>query len=414
MRKYPLLVAFLGATAIGVWLMSRSESASEKPAKLRTERPTFPSPIHAANQGQLPSLLAHSDDVATERTMHTDPFLDALPPDAKTVVVFDAAAVRESPVGQLLMKCLNDESDRGSKAPPSVAEFFTRTDRIAIADNLMLATGHFAGFPKGDWSPQSAGSRAYGERGKILNYDPEESNRRTVALVDESTFVTGPTRSAVESSIDRLEGRARNDSAAMTTALAYGDIYGIVDASHFKEVFPDKIASVMREVANNVELHIDTENDVLIVADFKSNNPKRLEELGRLLVGAISAGRLEALVSGDRELGQLLDYAQIKPQFGELHVEVALPLSFVAGKLGTCANREPAPSQAAVAPTTTAQASLPVQNPEHNDPSQSEVKAESDTDDTDEDSSDGNGYTINEGPAQTSEASPTDALTSTS
>ncbi len=158
-------------------------------------------------------------------------------------------------------------------------------------------------------------------------------------------IVMGKSPSEVKDVIDRLEGRTSStEQPLISETQTYGEIYGVVSAEDLARMLPpgqSLLADKLRAAAQNIELHVDTQQDVAITADVTGPNGAEVKDLGKALGGALSLARLKAKAEGDTEAEALLDYARVNPSDGSFKVEMALPLEALKKQLAFCKERRP-------------------------------------------------------------------------
>jgi hypothetical protein len=186
----------------------------------------------------------------------------------------------------------------------------------------------------------SAERESYGDRGAIIleprsGPDGGRDSKRVIGTWSDSLILLGESKSDVVSALDRVEGRAVEPIPAIAPDLAYGEIYGRVRASVLAKMLPPEIAEAAR-AAEDVELHVDATEDVLIVADVRGRRPSDMDNLARTFGGALSAARVTARAQGNEAFAELLDLARVSPSVGSFVVEAAMPVEFIKRQLGGC------------------------------------------------------------------------------
>ena len=340
MNKLFLLVAFVGALLTGAWLSSASDVRSAKVHGPRRPEPSFPShpePTSVELAVRRQTLDAGGSQIFGEKL---DPLLVALPVGATTVVIFEASAMRESSVGQIFFRCLGAHKWRHDRTMDLMTSFAQNVDRIAVTETLTVAIGDFKNVTWEGISENQGMDRQYGSEGRIRTSATGEAYNRTLAKFGSEMFLVGQSQSGVQTAIDRLEGRSHVGGIPLDSSLAYGDVYGVVDAKQFSQWVPKDIAQTVAETVTKVELHIDVADDILIVADFTGPDPEKVEKLGRAVTGALGLARIEASNEGDEELSELLEYASVVPRPKEFRVELALPVKAIRRALGNCASQD--------------------------------------------------------------------------
>lgn len=316
-----------------------------KPVSARDQRPKppFPKQLTIADSERLAArqrvFPAPADAGPNAMPMRRDRLLAALPPikpgESKTALVIEVAALRSTPIAQLLMDCF-----RGGKADNEMKRLGLDVDtveRVAQTDDATLLEGKFGDV---DWSRVFPGDKAT-KLGDHATLHEHVANERTtfVADVDGKLLVGGRDRAAIEAAIARLETGGETENQAIPDANAYGEIYGVVAVDKIAQMLGRKepdLAERLRAAANHVELHVDASSDVLIVADVDGPDGPSVADLGKTLGGAISLGRMQAKADEDPRLAGLLEGARIVPRGDSFQTEVALPLELLERELADC------------------------------------------------------------------------------
>jgi hypothetical protein len=276
-----------------------------------------------------------------------DPMLAALAfGKGSSAVVFEANALRYSPIGQLLLDCL---ASRGKDNPLQVLkdqygiDALQNLDRVAITPHGVLLTGDFKTAKWDDLFQHASGS-AYGDQARMYELDRPGADggvgpgAMTSAVWDNQLVYVGQSADDARAAIDRVEGRAPAEPL-LTESQTYGEVYGVLGVDQFMELFPPDQAALAQKfaaAAQQVELHVDARNDVGIQASIKGADAQQVEELGRSLAGMLSAARLQAKVQGEDQLAQLLDFAKVRPDGSSFSLEMALPLDYLKKQLAWC------------------------------------------------------------------------------
>jgi hypothetical protein len=171
------------------------------------------------------------------------------------------------------------------------------------------------------------------ERGSVL------------ATWGDEIVLAGADAKAIEEALERLESQSARESPIPEWSV-YGDIYGVLSPEELADMLPEgqgEIAARLRASIDRVDLHVDTSEDVAIVADVNGPNADDVKDLAKSMGAALSLARAGAEDEGDERLRELLDYATIKPRDGRFTLDVALPLE-VLKQMGPCRKRDAAPS----------------------------------------------------------------------
>jgi hypothetical protein len=272
-----------------------------------------------------------------------DPLLAALPPNAKKSIVFEAAAIKDSPIGRLFLRCAFHDGE-GDK----LGELKTRygfdpmndLDRVAMSDGVEIVTGRFGAV---DWGglfggDAAAAQHAYGSTGTIYETgggDDAGSSRQVFGTWGDGMLLLGENEDAVRRAIDRMEGRAPEAPPPIREGDTYGEVYGVMSGDALSGIFGGDLDAKLSQAAQRIELHVDTRDahDVLMVADVGGPDGPSVDDLGRSLGGAMALGKVKARAEGDDDLQELLDVSRVVPHDGTFRIEVALPLDLVQRKL---------------------------------------------------------------------------------
>lgn len=344
----------------GAWVASSVEGPAHDERRKRLERLDFPRyprsedmdrqrarrvalPVGAANAlAKHDSGVAHEE--ADEKQRVRDPLLAALPPSARTAVVLEASAIRESPVGRLLIQCMAHHGDMSRVRAETGVDPFRDIDRVAIAREgehvSLVMDGNFTALPASKVFDEKGLERhALGNDGAMYVPRSDGGSRDpdgTVGLWGDRMLLVGdPAR--LREAVDRLEGRSNRAASALPDDEAYGEIYGRLDPDDAAKLLPAELAPAIREATKNILLHVDARDDVLVVGDVDGPDKQRISDLAKTLGGALSAARLGLRAEGKNDLVELLDMARVQPAEGSFRVETALPLEWVRRQLAHCA-----------------------------------------------------------------------------
>jgi hypothetical protein len=330
-----LALALFGLAA---WLMSHGEKGGAS-AEQKEPRP-FPGRLDGEGWQRVQRRLtlpapaaSNAPDPLTGPQMR-DPLLTALRPDAKINLVFEASAIRDSPVGQLLLRCMSrDAAGRKNGESRLMLDVLQQADRVAISDNTLLATGPF---DPARWPQVNPGkSSAYGE---ATLYESEEGQGGSVLATRAPNLVLlAQNRAAVEKALDRLDDPDPDAKPPIAPSETYGEIYGVLASDELTRMLPVEFRDKFAGATNRIELHADTRDDVLIVADVGGPQAAQVEELGRALAGAMALGRVKARADSDAALQQLLERSRVALNGASFRVVAAFPIALIADRLGECA-----------------------------------------------------------------------------
>lgn len=331
------LFVALALFGLAAWLMSHGEKGGAS-AEIKERRP-FPERLdregwqRVQRRLTLPSPAASHGPPERGFPRMRDPLLTALSPTAKINLVFEASAIRDSPLGQMLVRCLNREAghprDREAKM---MLDFFQQVDRVAFSDDVVLATG---GFDLARWRDMYS-EHAPSPYGEATIYQGHEGDP-ALATRAPNLVLFGQNRGALERAIDRIDHPDPETKPPIAPSDTYGEIYGVLDSKALTKLLPDELRDKFADATNRIELHADTRDDVLIVADVGGAEATRVEELGRALAGAMAVGRVKARAESDAVLQQLLERSRVSLDGKTFRVEAAFPLALIANRLGDCA-----------------------------------------------------------------------------
>jgi hypothetical protein len=360
---WPLLALVLFAVA--AWLMLRGEP--ERPSERRADKVNLPRYAQredferqqARRTWKAPASPGTGEHAPDEPPMRKDPLLLALPlgHDSSAMVV-EANALANSPAGELMVQCFNQRTrGRGLERlrERMGIDPLKDVDRMAFWDNGAMVTGSFAALP---WNKLAEGQsvKQYGEHGTL--YRPGQDG--VVQLPDGGTELQGTTvgrwkdqvvfftdsEEEAKEVLDRLEGRLRAGPGSLTEDLAYGDLYGTVDAKDLGELFPEdnpELKELFLKGARRVVVHMDASGDVGLVADVQGPGGEGLADVAKSLGGALALARVKATADGDGELAELLELAKVnRRDNGSFGLEVAIPLELIRKRMSYC---EPPPGQ---------------------------------------------------------------------
>jgi hypothetical protein len=318
---------------------------NEEHARLQTRR-THAVPAAAAQPGQPPAP-------APERR---DPLLSALPRGkGHTALVFEANALRHSPVGELLLQCLM--RDGGTQLADlrrvTGVDPLQDLDRLVVTDDGVILSGNFANLRSSEAAARMR-SQAYGDGAQLYEPPmPEDGDLPeagpSIAGWNDQLLVLSRSPSGAREVIDRVEGRSRSEEPPLIPEdSTYGEMYGVLSVEQLSQMLgrdQPELLERLREVADSVELHIDARSDVAMVAEVKGADQAKVADLGKSLGAALSVARLKAQAEGQKELAQLLDFARVRPEGDTFQLEMALPLAYLQEQLAWCSKprREPEP-----------------------------------------------------------------------
>lgn len=347
MKRRAWLLAAVVLLACAAWLMRRGES-KEKPAPVaHVEFPHFARPDeHKRNQARRTLAPAPvKDDTKEGFRAKRDPVMIALPTTrGKSAMVFEAAALKESPIGRLWLDCMLSERDAEElerfKRDYGV-DMLNDVDRVAVSSQkVMILSGDLGG---AHWDKLDRPKRAYGDKGLI--YESENhGGSKAIASWGDGIQLVGEVKE-IEAAIDRLEDRAPPEPPLIQDWSAYGDAYGVLSAEDFARMLPAsqrEIADRLKGALEQIELHVDASDEVAIVADATGPTATDVDDLGKTLGAALSLGRLKAQSDGDEKLAELMELARVSPRGGRFSLELALPMPLIQREMGPCKRKRDA------------------------------------------------------------------------
>ena len=185
--------------------------------------------------------------------------------------------------------------------------------------------------------------------------NPDEEMTERIALWNNELLIVGKNKEDLQNTIDTLEGRRPMDSIPLQESETYGEAYGMISTELLEKLIPEDAGSLKEEilkVVNGVELHTNAMSDVAISARLSSDGDiDSLSDLGRSMGGALSLALGAARLQGDDELAQLLEFAKVTDNDGELFLELALPETYLKKHLDRACSEIIKPPEAMEFPT---------------------------------------------------------------
>lgn len=289
---------------------------------------------------------------AQEPKRPRDPVIAALPRGKnKTAVVIEANALRNSPIGELLLDCLmRDGGNRMEEfKKASGVDPLQDLDRMVITDDGVILSGNFG---KAKFKDMLGERTAYDYGTGARVYEPGVTNfarpdggvargngRMAIGTWNDQMLVFGKSPDSIKEVIDRVEGRGPDEPPVIGESSTYGEMYGVLAVNDLMKLFPPdqvELAQRLREVADNVELHVDTRSDFAMVAELKGSDAQKVADLGKSLGAALSVARLKAQAEGQKDVAQLLDFARVQPDGSSFKMDLAVPLSVIQERLAWC------------------------------------------------------------------------------
>jgi hypothetical protein len=321
----------------------RLKSEERKRMERRRVLPLPPPPVAGAPVESTPPRIQ-------------DPVLAALSATGKrSAVVVEANAIRHSPIGKLLLQCLMDEAREDPierMRQETGVDLLQDLDRVAMTEDNVILSGHFANARWMDLFEGRATQSAYGDSAMLFRPTPREGGadggpRRgrgpgVLAAWNDQMLIVGEEESTVREAIDRIEGRAPVGEPIIGESQTYGEIYGVLSAEDVARLFPpenEALAERFRAAAERIEIHVDTTRDVGVVTHVRGPDGAAVSDLGKSLGAALSLARLQAQAEGEKDLVEFLDLARVNPDDGQFRLEMAIPLELMEKHLSRCGER---------------------------------------------------------------------------
>ncbi|MCP3064348.1 hypothetical protein LXT21_36805 [Myxococcus sp. K38C18041901] len=341
------------AAAVLMFLGQGDKTETEEPKVEFPRRMRAPERERAERRRTQPTPVApDAGEQAATPAKPRDPLLAALPRGpGKTAVVIEANALRHSPIGALLLDCMMRDGGKQLEQfrQKSGVDPLQDLDRLVITDEGMMLSGNFSNARYQELLGDRV-SADYGQGARV--YEAGESTdtmkdgttvtRRggpSIGTWNNQLLVMGRNPDEVKAAIDRVEGRGPDEPPAISENSTYGEMYGVLSVEHIARLLPKEQAALaqrLRDVAQNVELHLDASSDVALVAEIQGPNADDVTDLGKSLGAALSLARIKAQAGEDKDLAQLLDFAKVKPDGNSFTLEMAVPLAVIQERLAFC------------------------------------------------------------------------------
>jgi len=335
------LIAAAILVIAAAWLVHIPEA---RPPVTRPEVP-MPRTLRPEERQRMLARLTPPSDAGVRRGAEVyDPMLTALSAGgAGSGVVLEVNALRNSPIGELLLECLAAREGRGN-ALQALQQMgidpLRDVDRVGITEHGVVVSGDFR---RANWEGLlgSATGTAYGDHGQITSVGPRSDGGTTLVATrwGDSLLHLGDSEEDAHRVLDAVEGRGPAPRPLLSPEQSYGELYGVLSGPDLARTLggSELWASALADAASKVELHLDARRDVALVADVSGDDARKLEDLGKSLGGALAMARAQARASGDDDAAELLSFARVSPSHGSsLSLEVALPLEVVAKRLAFC------------------------------------------------------------------------------
>mgnify|MGYP006144861259 CR=1 FL=1 len=329
---------------IGAWLMSQDDETTlgESPQiefpRYLTEKEVERLESRRMQPAQLPEKVLDLDDEEDVQEPR-DPLLRAFGAgDNTSLIVFETNAIRHSALGESFLNCLGQNAQQGlSKIRDELGiNPLEDIDRMALGDETVMFSGHFENLQWGeifDSEPENYGDSALFFTENNNTDDPDAVLTERIALWNNELLILGKNREDLEQTIDTLEGRLPMNSIPLRESETYGEAYGNMSTAMLGRLIPPEAGELrdqILEIVSGVKLNSNAMSDVAISAQLSSDgNIDGLTDLGRSMGGALSMALAAARLQGDDQLAQLLEFAKITDNQGELALELALPEDYL-------------------------------------------------------------------------------------
>jgi hypothetical protein len=276
-----------------------------------------------------------------------DPVLAALGgPFKKGAVVFEANAVRNSPIGQLLVDCINSEDDGEGLArlrERSGIDPLTDLDRIAVTDDMVVFSGNFKGLKPEVFQGPGTQFGDSANLDRMLRADGGAG--RHLGTWGDQMIAISRDPELLKQTFERIEGKRPMESGGLTDEQAYGEVYGVISPDQFAEMVAEanpELADRVGQVAQRIELHVDTSGDIGVAARIEAGNATDSKEMTRALGAAMSVARLKARADGRDDIAELLDMGKVVADGSNFRLEAGVPQAWVETALKKCIERNQA------------------------------------------------------------------------
>ena len=338
-----LIVAAL-LLAGGAWLMRGAEPPSRPPpppVRLPT-RMNGNEHMRADNRKTWVPQAAEDAGLPSAPPPAKDPVLALMPGEVKrAAVVAEFNAIVNSELGGLMTECLFGDDDFLSELRDAGMDPITKIDRVAMIDDSLVVTGDFknAGWKK--FLPADSVAKDYGRQGQLIEVHREDGGIDTFATWGGQMFVAGGDEASQKAIMDRLDGNGPQVKPVLDDSMAYGEVYGVLASGALADLIGKqdaRLGETIRDAAKSVQVHMDVSHDVGLVADVKSQDPAKTEELRRALGGALSLARMQAQAKGKNEQADLLDLAHVRSAGGgtDFRLEAGLPYEYMEKAFRQC------------------------------------------------------------------------------
>lgn len=335
------LYALVALGLFGLAALVMFEGGTSRTERARVQFPHGPRPHEIERQRRRSTLAApRPASQANEPASDTPPArLDPLHvalSGAELALVMEMGALRDAPLGRMLLACLSPEQSRELREieEQTGVRWLEQVDRVALTDvpgeeaPVLVLSGELGGFDPGVLG-EGVVFESAGENARIVRKED-----RAVALWGDDLMLVGSS-TGVREALGRL-GAEQPLGSGMEDE-AYGEIYGRISGGALSRLLPESVREHVKGAADQAMLHVDATSDLLLVADVYGERAEPLRDLATTIGGALALGRLQAVREDEPVLAALLDESRVMPSDGSFQVEMALPLAVIEEQLGECA-----------------------------------------------------------------------------
>lgn len=264
----------------------------------------------------------------------------------KGAVVIEANAVRNSPIGQLLVDCIDSAGEGGRlerlKERTGV-DPLTQLDRVAVTDDMVVFSGDFKALKTDSFG---ATPTQFGDSAQLVQLlRPDGGPGGTLGTWGGQLIAVGDDPEQVKQTLERIEGKRPMEPGALNDSQAYGEIYGVLSPEALAELLAEEnpeLAERVGQVAQRVELHVDASGDVGVAARVEATNAEDAKEVSKALGAAMAMVRLQARSEGKNDIADLLDMGKVVSDGASFRLEAGIPQPWIESALKKCVERNKA------------------------------------------------------------------------
>jgi hypothetical protein len=356
----------LVAAGLVAWLALRGPEEQRPVAVAEPSQPARRASLQAPVAAPVPRRPVVVEPAVAPAPAHVptaDPVLTALSTTKLgTALVLEVSALLHVPVGRLAVDCfrhhLSSENPLQKLRDRTNVDALRDVDRVALMDEGLVLSGHFAGarwdrlFDEVEATPYGTRSTYFEPRERIdakgRRYKP--TSERYASVGDGLLFI-GNTEKQTHHTVDVIEGREPAPAPLLTSAQAYGELYGILAGKVVANMVPreqGELREVVREVVDNVEVHVDASRDVRITVDIQLLDVARTDELAAFIEAGLVMSRQKVRKAGPPLVATLLERTRLVRDGGPLRLETDVPLETLERDLAYCREQVAVPPQASV------------------------------------------------------------------